>query len=116
MIAQDVLRARLMDRKSLSDQVDQSESDFKPSGEFKFSAKVVAILKQIHQNFKKLKPADLELPENEPLLVDFEITKEFLSGDSSFDTILDLFSTLAVADVRLLYKVLESQGYDIHLT
>jgi hypothetical protein len=50
------------------------------------------------------------------LLTDFEITKEFLSEEESFERVLDLFSTLAIADVRLLYKVLESQGYDVHLT
>jgi hypothetical protein len=30
--------------------------------------------------------------------------------------VLELFSTMAIADVRLLYKVFESQGFDIHLT
>jgi len=59
---------------------------------------------------------DLQLPENEPLLSDFEITKSFLKEEEDFETVLGLFSTLADADVRLLYKVFESQGYDVQLT
>lgn len=83
---------------------------------FKFSERVVGIIRKVHAIFSKLSFEDLYLPENEPLLGDFEITKEFLKEVQDFDTVLELFSTMAIADVRLLYKVFESQGFDVHLT
>jgi hypothetical protein len=77
---------------------------------------VVEIIKQIHNNFKKLPLETLEWPENEPILSDFEMTKNTLAEESEFETVLNLFSTMVDADVRLIYKVFESQGYDVHLT
>ena len=118
ILAQDVLRMRLTERPQLIDINFDSliKSEIPQSEGFKFSPKVVAIIKQIHENFKKLPLDDLQLPQNEPLLTDFEITKSFLKEEENFETILGLFSTLADADVRLLYKVFESQGYDLQLT
>ena len=44
------------------------------------------------------------------------MTKVTLKEETEFENVLNLFSTLADADVRLVYKVFESQGYDVHLT
>jgi len=106
-IAQDVLRARLTERRSLRE-VDVYSTQSSISDGFKFSDRVVEIIRKIHSIFRQLSLEDLQLPENEPMLADFEITKEFLKEVESFDTVLELFATMAIADVRLLYKLFES--------
>lgn len=77
------------------------------SGDFKFSTEVTEIIKTIHTNFQNFPIEELSWPENEPLLQDLEITKQTLK-DESYATIQDYFLNLALADVRLLYKVFES--------
>ncbi len=114
-IAQEVLRARLTERRPLNEMDANNVLESQNDG-YKFSERVVEIIRKIHAIFRQISFEDLYLPENEPLLVDFEISKEFLKEVQDFETVLELFSTMAIADVRLLYKVFESQGFDIHLT
>jgi hypothetical protein len=75
--AQEVLRMRLMERRPLNEIDPTSVLGLQNDG-FKFSERVVEIIRKIHAIFSKLSFEDLYLPENEPLLADFEITKEFL--------------------------------------
>ena len=68
-----------------------------------------------NNNFKTIPLEHLKLPTDEPLLSDFEITKESLK-EADFETMQNLMLTVAQADWRLFMKILVSQGYDLWLT
>jgi len=92
---QDILQYRLTEQKE-------------PVGaKIKFSKNVTSIIGKIHNYFKSIPLDELSLPENEPLLEDFEVTKESLR-DKDIDQVLTIFEGMAMGDVRLLYKVFES--------
>mmetsp|Transcript_44966 Transcript_44966/g.59675 ORF Transcript_44966/g.59675 Transcript_44966/m.59675 type:complete len:150 (+) Transcript_44966:1580-2029(+) len=55
------------------------------------------------------------MPENEPFLDDFEITKESIKEDD-LESFKEKLSSIVFADSRLFFKLIISQGYDLHLT
>lgn len=57
----------------------------------------------------------MSLPTDEPLLDDFDVTKESLKDDD-IDALKAKLKVLACADWRLFMKLLVSQGYDLWLT
>ena len=75
----------------------------------------VKILEEIHKNFQTIPLEHLSLPTDEPLLEDFDITKESLKEDD-FESVKQKLKILACADWRLFMKLLISQGYDLWLT
>jgi len=54
----------------------------------------------------------LKLPENEPFLDDFEITKENIK-EEDLETFKEKMLSIIFADSRLFYKLIISQGYDL---
>jgi len=83
--------------------------------DFEFSAQTMQIIDEIHQRFQTLPLEQLKLPENEPFLDDFEITKESIRGED-LDSFRQKVTSVVFADSRLFFKLIISQGYDLHLT
>ena len=57
----------------------------------------------------------LSLPQNEPFLDDFEITKESIK-EEDLESFKQKMLSIILADSRLFFKLIISQGYDLHLT
>ena len=80
---------------------------------FTLSTKAKSVIAKIHQNWQN--SPDLTLPTDEPLLDNLEITRDTLRT-VDLETMSEMFINLALADVKLFFKVLQSQGYDLWLT
>jgi len=85
------------------------------SDEFEFSARATAIIEEIHSRFCTLPLDQLSLPENEPFLDDFEITKENIREEDC-EALKQKLLSVIFADSRLFFKLIVSQGYDLALT
>jgi hypothetical protein len=73
------------------------------------------ILQQIHKNIHELDVKYLNPLPQEDLCEDFGINFDNLK-ETDFEGFVELMKMLTTADVRLFFKVLESQGYDLWLT
>jgi len=83
--------------------------------EFEFSDRAASIIQEIHSRFRTLPLDQLSLPEQEPFLDDFEITKENIREEEC-ETFKQKLLSLIFADSRLFFKLIISQGYDLALT
>lgn len=93
ILVQDMLRER----------INASEK----SQDFQLSDIAKEVIKDIHQIFKSIDANDLTLPANEDLLDDFGLTKEGIKS-MDLETFTESCNTLAIADVRLFFKLIES--------
>lgn len=100
-LVQEVLRNRVKS--------DEGEEDFE------FSRRAHEIIEEIHQRYRTVPLEQLALPEDEPILEDFEITKENIK-EEDFESFKQKMLTIIFADSRLFFKLIISQGYDLHLT
>lgn len=101
MLVQDFLRDRVKSQAS--------------PDEFEFSKQANTIIEEIHARFQKLPLDQLGLPANEPFLDDFEITKDSIK-EEDLDSFKQKLLSIIFADSRLFFKLITSQGYDLHLT
>ena len=86
-----------------------------PTGDFELTERTKTIIEQIHAHFQTIPLDQLSLPLNEPFLDDFEITKETIK-EEDLESFKQKMLSIMLADSRLFFKLIISQGYDLHLT
>jgi hypothetical protein len=79
-----------------------------------FTERAEEVLQIIHTNFQKINHDDLIFPKVDKLGEDYGLDESAIR-EMPFDVFKELCAVLKTADIVLLFKLLESQGFDLWL-
>jgi hypothetical protein len=71
------------------------------------------VIKIIHENFQKIDDEDLHFPHDDKL-EDYELTREAIRA-GTLEEFMEKCQILIQTDILLLFKLLETQGFDMWL-